>query len=97
MRYAGARGRPDAVVDAVLGRGDSTVDVVHAIPPDVAAAIRQLDALMAEVDTLCESEQRMSGARSVLQKRFARWYLDQFVVQATGGPATPWDGPLDPD
>jgi hypothetical protein len=25
---------------------------------------------------------------------YRRWYLQQFVDQARGRPATPWDGPL---
>lgn len=96
VRYGGAQARPDELLDRALDRGDDTVDLHYEVPPSVAEAARSLEALFREADRFCEQEQLVTMPRTPLLRAFADWYLDQFVVQCTGGPATPWDGPVDP-
>jgi len=97
VQYAGARARPDAAVDAALDRGDDTVDLVYEVPAEAADAARVLDALMAEADELCRAEALLTVHRSQAITDFASWYLREFVEQCSGGAATPWSGPVDPD
>lgn len=95
--YAGARARPDELIDGALDRGEDTVDLRYDVPPSVAEAARMLEGLLREADRFCEQEQMMTTARTPLQRTFAAWYLGEFCVQCTGGPAARWDGPLDPE
>ncbi|MCA1711609.1 MAG: hypothetical protein LC789_08245 [Actinobacteria bacterium] len=97
VRYAAARARPDADVDAALEAGEDTVDLTYSATPDVVAAADLLDTLMAEADEFCQSEDLLTLARGDLQKRFSHWYLDEFRRQLRGEPPKPWDGPLDPE
>lgn len=96
VRYAAARARPDAEVNRALQQGLDTVDLVYQVPPTVVDSARRLEAMMAEADELCRSAQLITLPRTPLIVRFATWYLDQFVDQVAGRPATPWNGPLDP-
>ena len=97
VRYAAARARPDAEVNRALQQGLDTVDLVYQVPPRVVDSARRLEAMMAEADELCRSAQLITLPRTPLIVRFATWYLDQFVDQVAGRPATPWNGPLDPE
>lgn len=96
VQYGSAEPRPDDVVDAALQRGDATIDVTYEVPVSVLDAAARLEALMAEADEFCRSEQLLTLPRSPLQVRFADWYLGEFRRQLDGLPPQPWDGPLDP-
>lgn len=95
-RFGTARPRPDAAVDEALERGTPTIDLVYRVPPSVVRGAQELERLFAEADALCAQGLLMTVERTPLQRRFAAWYLEQLVVQVQGGPATPWDGPLQP-
>jgi hypothetical protein len=56
-----------------------------------------LDALMAEADGLCRAMALLTVHRSEVITEVASWYLHEFVEQCSGGAATPWRGPVDPD
>lgn len=96
VRYAGARARPDELIDGALDRGEDTVDLHYEVPPSVAEAAHSLEGLLREADRFCELEQLMTMPRTPLVREFAYWYLDQFSVQCAGGPPARWDGPVDP-
>ncbi len=96
VQYGASQARPDAVVDDALDRGDDTVDLAYDVPAQVAAQAQVLDALMAEADEYCSTEQLLTVQRSPTIAEFGAWYLQQFVHQCAGGAATPWQGPLDP-
>jgi anti-sigma regulatory factor (Ser/Thr protein kinase) len=97
MRFAAAGSRPDEDFDRALERGLDQVDLVYRVPPAAAESARELDALMGEADEFCRSAQLITLARTPVMVRFGQWYLRQFLDQIAGRPATPWDGPLDPD
>jgi len=94
-RYAGAAERPDSEVDAALERGEDSVDLTYHVPSHVVDAADRLGALMDEADEFCRSEELLTLQRSEVQRRFARWYLDEFRRQIAGEPPQAWDGPLD--
>lgn len=96
VRYGGAAARPDELVDAAAERGDDTVDLTYLVPRHVVAAADRLDALMAEADEFCRSEQLLTLARPPVIVDFSAWYLEEFRRQVTGLPPRPWTGPLDP-
>jgi hypothetical protein len=96
VRYAGARARPDELIDGALDRGEDTVDLHYEVPPSVAEAALVLEGLLREADRFCQQEQLMTTARTPLLRGFADWYLQQFSVQCAGGPPARWDGPIDP-
>ncbi|MBC7374672.1 MAG: hypothetical protein H7323_11850 [Frankiales bacterium] len=94
-RQLGAVGsRCDEEVDQALGRGELVRDLHYDVGVGVVEAVRTLEALMTEADAYCAAEKLMTVERPPLMKRFASWYLGQFVTQCAGGPASPWDGPL---
>jgi hypothetical protein len=98
VRYAAARDRPDAVVDAALDRGDATVDLAYELPadPGLTAGLIELDRLMTAADEFCRDRQLLAVERGPVLIEFTRWYLDAFVSQLSGGPPVRWSGPLDP-
>lgn len=96
VRYGSAQPRPDQAVDDAAAAGVAALDVTYEVPASVVEAARRLEALMAEADEYCRSEQLLTLPRSPLQVRFATWYLEEFRRQVAGEPARPWDGPLDP-
>jgi anti-sigma regulatory factor (Ser/Thr protein kinase) len=96
VRFAAARARPDDDFERAVEQGLDTVDLVYHVPPGAAEGGRQLEALMTEADEFCRTAQLMTLARTPVMVRFARWYLGQFLEQASGRSPTRWDGPLDP-
>ena len=97
VRYAAAGSRPDDDFDRAVQQGLDVIDLVYRVPPGVADGARELEAMMSEADEFCRSAQLMTLARTPVMVRFGGWYLGQFSDQIAGRPATPWDGPLDPD
>lgn len=94
QQYGASRTRRDEELDAAMAAGRETVDLVDRVPATAATAVHGLRALMAEADAYCEQAMLMTLPRPPLLLEFGDWYLDQYVTQIDGGPATPWDGPL---
>jgi hypothetical protein len=95
-RYGAAASRPDALIDQALADGIDTLDLAYQVPAHVVDAADQLEALLAEADEFCRSEQLLTLPRPPLLREMAHWYLDEFRRQIVGEPPTPWTGPLDP-
>ena len=94
-RYGRAADRPDALVDAAIARGDDRIDLTYQVPSHVVDAADALERIMDEADEFCRNEQMLTLGRSEVQKRFAKWYLEEFRRQVAGEPPRPWDGPYD--
>jgi hypothetical protein len=94
VRYGATASRPDKLIDEAAQRGERTLDLTYQVPGDVVEAADQLEALMAEADEFCCTEQMLALPRSPLQVQFAHWYLDEFRRQVNGQPPRPWTGPL---
>lgn len=93
QHYGAAGSRRDQDVDQALAQGVQVQDLAYEVPISVAGTVVALARLMEEADAYCVSAQLMTVQRPPLMKRFAAWYVDQFVAQCAGGPATPWDSP----
>ena len=94
-RYGRAADRPDDIIDAAIAQGIDSVDLTYQVPTHVVEAADALERMMDEADEFCRREQMLTTARSELQRRLARWYLDEFRRQIAGEPPQPWDGPYD--
>lgn len=93
-QYAAARLRRDQEIDEALQSGELWIDQTTETPATAALAAQGLGALLDEADSLAERSLLLTTPRPPLLRRFAGWYLGQFVEQIAGRPATPWDGPL---
>lgn len=78
--------------EAALERGDETIDLTYEVPQAVAAAARQLDALLDEADDFCRSGDLLTLATQPEGVTFRRWYLNEFQRQVDGEPPRPWSG-----
>ena len=96
-RYGRAADRPDTVVDEAIAQGVDSVDLTYEVPAHVVEAADAIERMMDEADEFCRQEQMLTTARSDVQRRFAKWYLDEFRRQIAGEPPRPWDGPYDDD
>jgi hypothetical protein len=94
-RYGRAADRPDSLVDAAIARGEDSLDLTYQVPSHVVDAADALERMMDEADEFCRNEQMLTLSRSDVQRRFAKWYLDEFRRQVAGEEPRPWDGPRD--
>ena len=94
-RYGRAADRPDALVDEAIAQGADVIDLTYQVPAHVIDAADALERMMDEADEFCRDEQMLTLSRSEVQRRFAKWYLEEFRRQVAGQPPQPWDGPLD--
>lgn len=94
-RYGRAADRPDSLVDEAIARGDDTIDLTYQVPAHVVEAADALERMMDEADEFCRTEQMLTLSRSEVQRRFAKWYLEEFRRQIAGQPPQPWNGPYD--
>lgn len=95
-RYGAAANRPDSLIDQALADGTATLDLTYQVPAHVVEAADQLEALLAEADEFCRSEQLLTLPRPPLLRQMAHWYLDEFRRQIAGEPPRAWTGTLDP-
>lgn len=96
-RFGGVGDRTDALREAALARGETTMDLSYRVPRSAGPALRELHALMEQADAFCQTEQLLTVASTPVERRFREWFIDEFIGQAEGHPANPWDGPLVPD
>lgn len=93
--YGTAASRPDALIDQAINEGTDTLDLTYQVPAHVVDAADRLEALLAEADEFCRTEQLLTLPRPPLLRDMAHWYLDEFRRQIAGEPPRPWSGPLD--
>ncbi|MCW2599105.1 MAG: hypothetical protein JWM02_934 [Frankiales bacterium] len=91
-RYGAANGRPDGEREASLAQGLDRIDLTYEVPRSLAASALRMRALLDEAEEYCRTD-LLTMAQPQVQADFARWYIDQFVRQCAGEPATPWPGP----
>lgn len=90
-QYAGLTDAPDRLRDEALERGDEYVDLTFHVPTSVAAASRQLDEILDEVDEYCRrGEHLLTLATPPESLAFRKWYLSEFIGQIDGAAPTPW-------
>jgi hypothetical protein len=96
-RFGGVGDRTDALREAALARGETTMDLSYNVPRSAGPARRELHTLMEQADAFCQAEQLLTIAATPVERRFRAWFIDEFIGQADGRAPTPWDGPLIPD
>jgi hypothetical protein len=66
-------------------------ELVYQVPGDVVEASVALGALLDEADAYCEQGQHLLTVAATPEVvRFRHWFLQQFVDQVGGKPATAW-------
>jgi hypothetical protein len=93
-RFGAAGQRPDDVRDTALAEGRDRLDLTFHVPSSTAVDARRMRDLLAEAEEYCRTD-LLTLAQPPVQAAFARWYIEQFVEQTAGLPATPWPGPWD--
>jgi hypothetical protein len=78
--------------EEAAARGDSEIDLIYHMPPSTADAVRQLEALLEEVDEFCRSGQHLITLATPPESlAFRKWYLNEFIAQMERGePPVPW-------
>ncbi|MDP1804714.1 MAG: hypothetical protein Q8K72_06075 [Acidimicrobiales bacterium] len=71
-------------------RGEQTIDLSYEVPAGVAAAARQLGALLDEADEFCRAGDLLTLSTQPEGVAFRHWYLDEFPRQVDGQPPRPW-------
>jgi hypothetical protein len=85
-------------LEAALDRGDTSIDLVFAVPGDVAGAVDELNRILDEADDLC----RRGGPLLTLAApaevvAYRRWFLEEFIRQVKGEPPMAWPETGAPD
>lgn len=89
--YTPFTGGTDRVRDEAMARGDATVDLTYLVPLHARQAVLDLEAMAEQADDFCrQGEELLTMARPAPVRRFAQWYLSQFVDQLDGGPPQSW-------
>lgn len=79
-----------ALSDAVANQAQS-VDLVYRVPAEVGPAAAEFDTLLDQADTYCrDGATLLTLATPPRALAFRRWFLQEFVRQATGGAPRPW-------
>ena len=91
-RFSAFTSEPTAALRDALDRGDEHLDLVYRVPAEGGAAAEHLDRLLDEVDQFCRTGDLLTLATPADAAAFRRWFLQEFVAQTAGAPATPWPG-----
>lgn len=78
-------------LQAALERGDESIDLAYRMPIDVGPATLRYDALLDEADAYCRAGALLTLAADPGAVAVRKWFLLEFVGQAGGQPATPWE------
>jgi hypothetical protein len=78
--------------EEAAARGDSEIDLTYHMPPSTTDAVRQLEALLEEVDAFCQSGQHLITLATPPESlAFRQWYFQEFIEQIElGHPPVPW-------
>lgn len=93
-QYGASSERRDAELDAAIAAGREVIDQVDHVPPTVAPAAAVLRAMLDDADDYCRDAVLFTVPRPPAVRRFAHWYIGQFIDQVAGADPVPWDGPL---
>ncbi len=81
-------------IEAALAAGQPTVDLVYEVPPAIADAVEQAQALSAEMDEFCRRGRFLLTLEAPPDVRaYTEWLFGEFIRQARGGAATRWVAP----
>ena len=89
-RYAAELSPADRARAAAAARGQSTVDLSYPVRPETEATVLGWQALLAEVDEYCRSQDLLTLQRSPQQVCLQDWICEEFLRQLRGEPPRPW-------
>ncbi len=91
-RYGAQLSEPDRVRAAAAARGQATVDLAYPATDGAEgeAAVRGWQAMLAEVDEWCRTEDLLTLQRTPEQVRLQDWICEQFLRQLRGEAPQPW-------
>ena len=91
-RYGAELSEPDRVRAAAAARGEASVDLVYTTSDGAEgeAAVRGWQAMLAEVDEYCRTEDLLTLQRTPEQVRLQDWVCSEFLRQLRGEPPQPW-------
>lgn len=89
-RFGSFTDRPRAELARAVERGDASIDLDYAVPPEAGPAAAALGELLDEADDYCRRGDLLTLATPPPLVAFRRWYLGEFVDQLAGHPPTPW-------
>ena len=90
-RFAGFTAGSQAELDAAITAGKESIDLEYVVPPEVAAACIHLGELLDAADDYCrDGEVLLTLATPDDLVAYRRWFLDEFVRQASGAAPRPW-------
>ena len=91
VEYEGLSTEIDGIRDAATARGDTEVELVYRVPPELAGACIALSEMVDEADEFCRRGQVLLSLASPPEAvAFRRWYLGELVAQLGGEPPLPW-------
>lgn len=80
-------------VEGALAQQAEVADLSVRMPREAASTLRSFIDLLDVADEFCRQERLLSLARSDEQREFQRWFLGEYVRQATGALPQPWVEP----
>jgi hypothetical protein len=90
-RYAVYTTEQEDQLEAAVEQGLESLDLTFRVPPDVAAASEDLNAILDEADAYCrEGRHLLTLATPPEALAYRQWYLQQFVDQIAGRPPQSW-------
>ena len=90
-RFSGFSVEQTMQLDAAADRGETCIDLVYRVPPEVKQASIDLDVLLDEADDFCRrGKNLLTLATPPRALAFRRWFLGEFVRQIDGHPPLPW-------
>ncbi len=94
-RYEGFSEEQEERIEAGIEAGEQQLDeLVFTLPAHAGQAALELGAVLDEADEFCREGQLLTLATPPDLVAYRQWYLANFSVQAAGGSACPWSGPL---
>jgi anti-sigma regulatory factor (Ser/Thr protein kinase) len=80
-------------VEGALAQQAEVADLSVRMPREAASTLRSFIDLLDVADEFCRQERLLSLARNEEQRDFQRWFLGEYVRQATGALPQPWVEP----
>jgi hypothetical protein len=77
-------------IDAAVRAGREVADLRLTVAAETAAKIGRFIELLDLADAFCREERLLSLARTPEQRQFQRWFLGEFVRQASGESPVAW-------
>jgi anti-anti-sigma factor len=91
-QFGGLGEAQNAELQAAIERGDDSIDLEYELPAAVADACQRLGDLLDEVDDYCrEGEHLLTLVTPPEALTYRRWFLSEFIRQASGAAPTPWE------